>query len=105
MLVGPLPRSTVAGEGGEAYLGTAFAAVVIDSTATAKNNPTISCPLAFTVAMVFMPITSPRNDTSGPPLLPGFKGASVWTYGPPWMVRCAEYTPRVIDGPPRRSRA
>ncbi len=41
--------------------------------ATAKQMP---CAPMMTA--VLMPITSPREDTSGPPELPGFKAASVW---------------------------
>ena len=31
------------------------------------------------ITAVLMPITSPADDTSGPPELPGLSGASVWT--------------------------
>jgi hypothetical protein len=41
--------------------------------ATAKQMP---CAPAITA--VLMPITSPREDTSGPPELPGLSAASVW---------------------------
>src|ERR1700752_2928619 len=41
--------------------------------ATAKQMP---CAPAMTA--VLMPITSPPDDTSGPPELPGFSAASVW---------------------------
>ncbi len=41
--------------------------------ATAKQMP-----CAPMITAVLMPITSPREDTSGPPELPGLKAASVW---------------------------
>ncbi|MNC84884.1 hypothetical protein D3C83_04520 [compost metagenome] len=35
-------------------------------------------PCAGRMTAVLTPITSPREDTSGPPELPGFNAASVW---------------------------
>ena len=41
--------------------------------ATAKQMP-----WAPAITAVLMPITSPREETSGPPELPGLSAASVW---------------------------
>ncbi len=35
-------------------------------------------PCAPAITAVLMPITSPRDDTNGPPELPGLSAASVW---------------------------
>src|SRR6185437_11749199 len=71
--------------------------------ATAKQMP---CAPMMTA--VLMPITSPREDTSGPPELPGFKAASVWitsSINRPLRARkerpSAEMTPAVtVDSKP-----
>ena len=38
----------------------------------------VHSPCAETMVAVLMPMTSPRELTSGPPELPGFRAASVW---------------------------
>ena len=71
--------------------------------ATAKQMP---CAPAITA--VLMPITSPREDTSGPPELPGLSAASVWitsSISRPVRARSerpsAEMTPAVtVDSKP-----
>ena len=71
--------------------------------ATAKQMP---CAPAITA--VLMPITSPREDTSGPPELPGLSAASVWitsSISRPVRARSdrpsAEITPAVtVDSKP-----
>ena len=67
----------------------------------AKPMPA-DCSAPFDAIMVVIPITSPREFSSGPPELPGFTDASVWIassirlFSPPRMVRIAEMMPRVI---------
>ena len=40
-------------------------------------NPSMVVPMSFQDTM---PMTSPRSLTSGPPLLPGLNGVSVWIH-------------------------
>ena len=52
----------------------------------------------FDAIIVVIPITSPREFSSGPPELPGFTEASVWMglFSGPRTSRIAEMMPRVI---------
>ena len=58
-------------------------------------KPMPSFPPELLAIAVFMPITSPRKLTSGPPLLPGLIAASVCTSVRPPTVRTALTIPRV----------
>ena len=47
--------------------------------ATGTANPTPSPPPEFVLICWLTPMTFPRASRSGPPELPGFTAASVWT--------------------------
>ena len=60
------------------------------------------CSAPFDAIIVLMPMTSPREFSSGPPELPGLIDASVWIapsiglFSGPRIERMAEMMPRVI---------
>ena len=57
-------------------------------------------PCAEWMMAVLMPITRPWLSSSGPPLLPGFRAASVWiTLSTRWPVMLRKVRPRALITP------
>src|SRR5713101_3807935 len=57
-------------------------------------------PCAGWITAVLMPMTWPRLSTSGPPLLPGFRAASVWmTLSTRWPVMLRSVRPSALITP------
>ena len=62
-------------------------------------------PCAEWMMAVLMPMTRPRLSTRGPPLLPGFRAASVWiTLSTRWPVMLRSVRPRALIDPGRHGR-
>ena len=74
------------------------AGILPSSSETETAKPMLVTGLPLSVSSILdelTPITSPLRLTSGPPLLPGFRDASVWSSRTPFSVLVEDMIPRV----------